>query len=167
MSSPGASTTADASTLGTLTVTALNVGMIEENCFKRYQGVLRARLAGIIMKWLEGPGAAAVALNEIHSTIAEKLLRELQMRAPAMNIEKATSFADSLLWRALSSLLTPPCSVYLVLTCLPCLPALPRAGASTPSELPPMVSPGGRTCTQCTQYAHNKRTHTCTQHWMR
>ena len=29
-----------------------------------------------------------------------------------------------------------------------------------------MVSPGGRTCTQCTQYAHNKRTHTCTPHWM-
>ena len=100
MSSPGASTPADASTLGTLTVTALNVGMNAEDSFKSIQGSLRRRLAGTIMKWLEGPGAAAVALNEIHSTIAEQLLRELQMRAPAMNIQKATSFANSLLWRA-------------------------------------------------------------------
>ena len=100
MSSPGASTPADASTLGTLTVTALNVGMKEEDSFKSIQGSLRARLAGIIMKWLEGPGAAAVALNEIHSTIAEKVLRELQQKAPAMNIQKATSYSNSLMWRA-------------------------------------------------------------------
>ena len=80
MSSPGASTPADASTLGTLTVTALNVGMNAEDSFKSNQGSLRARLAGIIMKWLEGPGAAAVALNEIHSNIAEKLLKELHGR---------------------------------------------------------------------------------------
>ena len=100
MSSPGASTPADASTLGTLTVTALNVGMKEEDSFKSIQGSQVARLAGIIMKWLEGPGAAAVALNEIHSTIAEKVLRELQQKAPAMNIQKATSYSNSLLWRA-------------------------------------------------------------------
>ena len=100
MSSPGASTPADASTLGTLTVTALNVGMKEEDSFKSIQGSLRARLAGIIMKWLEGPGAAAVALNEIHSTIAAKLLRELQQTAPAKNIPKATSYSNRLLWRA-------------------------------------------------------------------
>ena len=101
MSSPGASTPADASTLGTLTVTALNVGMNqEESCKKRSQGSLRARLAGIIMKWLEGPGAAAVALNEIHSTIAEKVLRVLQQNAPAMKIQKATSYSNSLLWCA-------------------------------------------------------------------
>ena len=100
MSSPGASTPADASTLGTLTVTALNVGMKEEDSFKSIQGSQVARLAGIIMKWLEGPGAAAVALNEVHSTIAEKVLRELQQKAPAMNIQKATSYSNSLLWRA-------------------------------------------------------------------
>ena len=100
MSSPGASTPADASTLGTLTVTALNVGMKEEDSFKSIQGSQVARLAGIIMEWLEGPGAAAVALNEIHSTIAEKVLRELQQKAPAMNIQKATSYSNSLLWRA-------------------------------------------------------------------
>ena len=100
MSSPGASTPADASTLGTLTVTALNVGMKDEDSFKSIQGLQVARLAGIIMEWLEGPGAAAVALNEIHSTIAEKVLRELQQKAPAMNIQKATSYSNSLLWRA-------------------------------------------------------------------
>ena len=101
MSSPGASTPADASTLGTLTVTALNVGMNQEDSCKRSQGSQVAKLAGIIMKWLEGPGAAAVALNEVHSTIAEKVLRELQQKAPAaMNIQKATSYSNSLLWRA-------------------------------------------------------------------
>ena len=100
MSSPGASTPADASTLGTLTATALNVGMNEEDSFKSSQGSQVAKLAGIIMKWLEGPGAAAVALNEVHSTIAEKVLRELQQKAPAMNIQKATSYSNSLLWRA-------------------------------------------------------------------
>ena len=100
MSSPGASTPADASTLGTLTVTALNVGMNQEGNFKSNQGSLLKRLAGDIMTWLDGPGAAAVALNEIHSTIAAKLLRELQQKAPEKNIQKATSYSNSLLWRA-------------------------------------------------------------------
>ena len=100
MSSPGASTPADASTLGTLTVTALNVGMKDEDSYKSSQGLQVARLAEIIMEWLAGSGAAAVALNEIHSTIAEKVLRELQQKAPAMNIQKATSYSNSLLWRA-------------------------------------------------------------------
>ena len=100
MSSPGASTPADASTLGTLTVTALNVGMNTEDSFKSSQGSQLERLAGFIMKWLEGPGAAAVALNEIHSAHAEKVLRELRHKAPAMNIQKATSHSNSLLWRA-------------------------------------------------------------------
>ena len=95
-----ASTPADASTLGTLTVTALNVGMNTEGSFKSSQGSQLEWLAGTIMKWLEGPGAAAVALNEIHSNIAAKLLRELQQKAPAMNIQKATSYSNSLLWRA-------------------------------------------------------------------
>ena len=75
MSSPGASTPADASTLGTLTVTALNVGMKEEDSFKSTQGTQLARLAGIIMKWLEGPGAAAVALNENHPKIVVEVHR--------------------------------------------------------------------------------------------
>ena len=64
------------------------------------QGSLLARLAGIIMKWLEGPGAAAVALNEICETLAEKVLLELRQKAPAMDIQKATSHSNSLLWRA-------------------------------------------------------------------
>ena len=100
MSSPGASTPADASTLGTFTVMALNVGLNAEDSQKSIQGSLRQRLAAYIMNWLKGPGAAAVALNEIHSILAEKLLRELQQKAPAMNIQKATSYSNSLLWRA-------------------------------------------------------------------
>ena len=91
---------AGASTPGTLTVTALNVGMNSEDSSKYNQGERRRKLADIVMSWLNGPGAAAVALNEIHSTIAEKLLRELQQKAPAMNIQKATSYSNSLLWRA-------------------------------------------------------------------
>ena len=99
MSSPGASTPADASTLGTLTVTALNVGMMGEYSFKDDQGWMLAWLASIILRWLEGPGAAAVALNEIHPEIAATLLRELRERArPNMDIQIATSLSNSLLW---------------------------------------------------------------------
>ena len=102
MSSPGAWTPADASTFGTSTlfVTALNVGMNAEENFKASQGSLMRMFAHVIMTWLDVPGAAAVALNEIHSNIAEKLLKELQGIAPAMQIQKATSQSNSLLWRA-------------------------------------------------------------------
>ena len=78
----------------------MNVGMKDEDSFKSTQGTQLAWLAGIIIKWLEGPGAAAVALNEIHSILAVKLLRELHLKAHAMNIQKATSYSNSLLWRA-------------------------------------------------------------------
>ena len=98
MSSPGASTPADASTLGTLTVTALNVGMNLEDSFKSHQDSFVRRLAGDIMKWLAGPGAAAVALNEIHPEIADKLLRELRLHHAGMDIQIATSRSNSLLW---------------------------------------------------------------------
>ena len=100
MSSPGAcaSTPADASTLGTLTVTALNVGMMAENSHKSMQGALRARLGRIIMKWLDVPGAAAVALNEIHPNIAAKVHRDLSDRNLNMDIQMATSLSNSLLW---------------------------------------------------------------------
>ena len=91
---------AGASTPGTLTVTALNVGMNSEDSFKYNQGERRRKLADIVRSWLNGPEDAAVALNEIHSNIAEKLLKELQDRAPAMKIQKATSHSNSLLWRA-------------------------------------------------------------------
>ena len=91
----------------TLTVTALNVGMNAEDSFKNRQGVLRAQLAGTIIQWLAGQGAAAVALNEIHSNIAEKLLRELGRQAPEWNIQKATSSSNSLLWRAPSVVYLP------------------------------------------------------------
>ena len=91
---------ADASTPGTLTVTALNVGMNAQDNFKSTQGLKMRRLAKDIKTWLDGSGAAAVALNEIHSNIAEKLLKELHERAPAWHIQKATSHSNSLLWRA-------------------------------------------------------------------
>ena len=77
----------------------MNVGMNAEDSFKNNQGSLRTRLARNIMTWLEGPGAAAVALNEIHPNIARKLLRELRERAPPnMDIQIATSLSNSLLW---------------------------------------------------------------------
>ena len=78
----------------------MNVGMNDEDSFKSTQGTQLARLAGIIMKWLEGPGAAAVALNEIHSNIAEKLLQKLRPQRPEWDIQKATSLSNTLLWRA-------------------------------------------------------------------
>ena len=84
----------------TLTVTSLNVGMNAEDSFKNRQGRLLTQLAGTIIQWLAGQGAAAVALNEIHSNIAEKLLRELRPQMPEWNIQKATSYSNSLLWRA-------------------------------------------------------------------
>ena len=98
MSSPGASTPADASTLGTLTVTALNVGMMDEKSYKSQQGRLRTQLGRIIMKWLNVPGAAAVALNEIHPNIAAKVHRELTKSNLNMDIQIATSLSNSLLW---------------------------------------------------------------------
>ena len=68
----------------TLTVTSLNVGMYAEDSFKDRQGSLLTQLAAYIIQWLDpwlaGQGAAAVALNEIHSNIAEKLLKELHGR---------------------------------------------------------------------------------------
>ena len=84
----------------TLTVTSLNVGMNAEDSFKSSQGQLLKKLAGIIVKWLAGPGDAAVALNELHARLAEKLMHEIQLKAPAMNIQKETSYSHSLLWRA-------------------------------------------------------------------
>ena len=90
---------AGASTPGTLTVTALNVGMNSEDSFKYKQGERRRKLADIVMSWLNGPGAAAVALNEIDPNIAAKLLDELRQRAPRnMDIQIATSLTNSLLW---------------------------------------------------------------------
>ena len=100
MSSPGASTPADASTLGTLTVTALNVGMIEEDSFKSVPGKRVGQLARFIMGWLGGPGAAVVGLNEIHPTSVVKLMKEIQQAGQTMDIDIDTWQSNSLLWRA-------------------------------------------------------------------
>ena len=77
--------------------TALQVGMLQADSFKHQQGVLVAKLAGHIKGWLDGPGAAVVGLNEIHPTIARKLEQKL---AQTMGVQLATSYSNSLLWRA-------------------------------------------------------------------
>ena len=106
MSSPGASTTADASTLGghrdasTLTVTAFNVGMLERDSFKGQQKVKVKKLALIVLEWLTEPGGAVVGLNEIHLEIAEKLRNELRQKAPAMDVQTISSQSNTLLWCA-------------------------------------------------------------------
>ena len=100
MSSPGALTPTDASTLGTITVTALNVGMMEEHSFRSQQGKLVGQLARHIKGWLGGPGAAVVGLNEIHPTIAVMLMKDLQQEGQTMDIDIATWQSNSLLWRA-------------------------------------------------------------------
>ena len=99
MSSPGASTPADASTLGTLTVTAFNVGMILPDSFRSMQSAQVSLLAGSIKRWLEESEAAAVALNELHSEIADKLRRVLREReARNWNSHMVTSGSNSLVW---------------------------------------------------------------------
>ena len=77
----------------------MNVGMNLVDSFKSIQSSHLRQLAGYIKKWLEGSEAAAVALNEIHPEIADKLRRELRERAaPNMDIQIATSASNSLLW---------------------------------------------------------------------
>ena len=75
----------------------MNVGMNTQNSFRREQDRMLRELADRIIKWLE-PGAAAVALNEIHCEIADKLLRELRRRHASKDIKIATSRSNSLLW---------------------------------------------------------------------
>ena len=88
----------------TFTVTSVNVGMNAEDSFKDRQGSQLTQLAANIIQWLDpwlaGQGAAAVALNEIHSNIAEKLLQKLRPQRPEWDIQKATSLSNTLLWRA-------------------------------------------------------------------
>ena len=76
----------------------MNVGMMDENSYKSQQGRLRTQLGRIIMKWLDVPGAAAVALNEIHPKIVDKVHRELRDSYLNMDIQIATSLSNSLLW---------------------------------------------------------------------
>ena len=54
-----------------------------------------------------GHDPAVVGLNEIHPTIAEELMCELRTHPDQPNVRIATSGTNSLLWRALGSLLTP------------------------------------------------------------
>ena len=109
MPSPGASTPADASTLGEaskLKLTSLNVGMNEAGSFAGSQGAKVKTLARHVQVFLAGPDAAVVGFNELHSTIADKVMRVLEQVAPTDNFQIATRGTNSLLWCALSSLLT-------------------------------------------------------------
>ena len=63
----------------TLVVTAFNVGMIHENSFKKKQDQHVTELASHVKTWLRG-GPAVVGLNEIHPSIADKLVEKLYHR---------------------------------------------------------------------------------------
>ena len=122
-----ASSDADASMLS---VTAFNAGMIAEDSFKRSQGPKVNTLARWVIEWLEGPYGAVVGLNEIHQTIAEKLLVELRGSAPFMRIDSAVLQTNCLIWRAPQF-------------CLPCLPpACPASCWCLDAQ-----RAAGRTCT--------------------
>ena len=93
MSSARGSTSAVGSTLGrkrgastlythdasTLMATALNVGMPQEESFRGAHKAKVSKLARIVQDWLRDPVPAVVGLNELHPTIANKLMEELPM----------------------------------------------------------------------------------------
>ena len=94
-SSPDASTLARSPDASTLWVTALNVGMLQANSFKKSQDEKVAKLAGRVEKWLE-EDLAVVGLNEIHPSIAEKLKRALDEK---VNVRMFMHETNSLVWR--------------------------------------------------------------------
>ena len=93
-SSGGPDPDPDASTLGT---TAFNVGMIVQDAVGNLQDTKVAELAGHVQSWLEIAEIAVVGLNEIHPSIAKKLVKELGQRQ--LDVGIATHDSDSLLWR--------------------------------------------------------------------
>ena len=80
----------------TLTVTAFNVGMPQADSFYMSQDEKVAKLAEYVMRWLE-EGPAAVGLNEIHSSIAQKLEQRLALK---FNVGIFSDDSNSLLWRS-------------------------------------------------------------------
>ena len=81
----------DASTLG---VSWINVGMLNE----QIQDAKVAELAGWVKEWLNEWEDAVVGINELHPTIATKLVKRLEVGADAFNVGIATSDSNSLLW---------------------------------------------------------------------
>ena len=70
-----------------LRMTALNVGMIDENCFKKEQDATIFELAAHVACWLQLDDCPAiVGLNELAPQIAHKLVEQLQH----LNINIAT-----------------------------------------------------------------------------
>ena len=92
---PDASTLARAPDASTLTVTAFSVGMPQADCFINSQDEKVEMLAGRVKEWLD-EGLAVVGLNEIHSSIAQKLEQAL---APKFNVGIYSDGTNSLLWR--------------------------------------------------------------------
>jgi len=90
-----ASPLARSSDASTLRVTAFNVGMPQADCFIKSQDAKVAMLAGFVEEWLDD-GLAVVGLNEIHSSIAQKLEQAL---APKFNVGIYSDGTNSLLWR--------------------------------------------------------------------
>ena len=113
-----------------LSATAFNVGMPQEDAFKATQAEKILELAGWVIQWMDGPGGAVVGLQEVHPTIAGKLLVLLQSRAPGMQIDSAVQSTNCVLWRAPQFW-------------LPCLP--PACPASCWCLDAPRAA--GRTCT--------------------
>ena len=79
----------------TLWVTAFNAGMPQADCFINSQDAKVAMLAGFVEEWLDDE-LAVVGLNEIHSSIAQKLEQAL---APKFNVGIYSDGTNSLLWR--------------------------------------------------------------------
>ena len=81
-----------------LKVTAFNVGMIQADAHtsKNQQEEKIKTLAELVKEWLR-EGNAVVGLNEIHLSIAEKLVEQLQHRD--VEVEKAFNDTDCLLWQ--------------------------------------------------------------------
>ena len=80
----------------TLRVTAFSVGMPQANSFSsQSQDAKVAMLAGFVEEWLDD-GLAVVGIDEIHSSIAQKLEQAL---APKFNVGIYSDSTNSLLWR--------------------------------------------------------------------
>ena len=97
---PGPPALSDASTLG---VACINVGMQNEHRYGNKQDEKVDVLAGWVREWLNVLGEGedvVVGINELHPTIATKLVELLCGGADAVNVGVFTHYSNTLLWRA-------------------------------------------------------------------
>ena len=78
-----------------LGVACLNVGMMTAASFRRTQDAKIAELAENVIGWLAG-GFAVVGLNEIHDSLAAKLVDECRRRGTL--VEWRTDDTNAMLW---------------------------------------------------------------------